>query len=125
VAVSEFERGLDYLSDEPGKNAHPLLIATAEKVLARLDRKNLRVAYAAFQYGYVLAQVDAAKKWGKSHTPKYSEDDLQFMRNAVDQVKSIKARQPQRSYKDIEADVADRVRRSPRTIRRWRKKLSK
>ena len=125
VTVREFADNLSYLIDEPVERVHPLLIATAEEVMARLDAKFLRLAYAAFQYGYVLAQVEAAAKWGESHRKVDRETLKQRKREAVAQVTQMKEAPIKRTYKYIQEVVAEDLGYSSRTIRRWRKELGK
>lgn len=126
LTLREFNEDLAYLTNEAGEHEHPLLIATAENVLARLDHKTLRLAYDAFQFGYILAQVETAAKWGESHRKVERKTLEKTMKEAVAKVKQLKQQQPKRTYKYIEEVVAEEVGEcSPRTIRRWRKELGK
>ncbi len=125
ITPDDFGSVLDYLSDEFGEREHPALVAAARELdLACLDTKaSLPVVYAAFQFGYVLAQVDAAAEWRNSHRKKDSKAFEEKKRKAVEMVIGMKEARPKRTYEDIEAEVAKGFNRDPRTIRRWRKSL--
>ena len=127
LSPNDFGCLLGYLSDEPGEREHPALVAAARKLdLACGDAKGLLpVAYAAFQYGYVSAQVDAAGQWRDSHKKKDWKAFKERKREAVDLFMRLKEVRSRQTDAETEAQVAKDYDCSPRTIRRWRKSLGK
>ncbi len=121
----DFCRALDYLTDGPGECEQPLVVARARKVLAVVDTESLPAAYAAFQFGYVLAQIDAAAKWRNSHRKKDWKAFEERKKKAVALFIRLKEVRSNQTDAETEAQVARDYDCKPRTIRRWRKSLGK
>ena len=121
MTCDEFCSNIDYLAEGASKRENPVLVATAQ-ALAHLETvEPTQVAFAAFQFGYVFAQVDAAAEWRKSHRKKDRRAFEDRRRRAIEMVRGMKEARPRRTYEDIEAEVAEGLGLSPRTIRRWRR----